>query len=87
MAEYVEHGSLLQIDVDVNSLPLESEVLCIEAYSNAPGEEGGGGGGGGVVHEGVELGKGGVREKTWVRLAGLRRGDVKEIAKGRTERF
>jgi hypothetical protein len=79
MAEFVEHGRLLQVDVDVNSLPLESEMLRIETYSSALGGEG--------MVEGVELGKGGAREKVWLGFTGLRHDDVKQIVGDGAERF
>jgi hypothetical protein len=71
MAEFVEHGRLLQVERDVNSLPVDGQVLCVETLSSAQsgldGEE---------VMEGFELGKGGVRERICLRFRGLKDEDV-----------
>jgi hypothetical protein len=78
MAEFVEHGRLLQVERDVNSLPVGGEVLYVETFSSAQSgldrEE---------LMEGVELGKGGVREKICVRFRGLKQNDVMQ---GKAER-
>jgi hypothetical protein len=83
MAAFVEHARLLQIEVDVNSLPIKAKVLRIETCSSAPvdnlGNE--------MVVEGVEIGKGGARQKAWLRFRGLSGQDFKQLDEENTDRF
>jgi hypothetical protein len=82
MVEFVDHGRLLQIEMDVNALPLDAEVLCIETYSSTPSDAEGKG-----MIEGVELGKDVARQKLWLSVRGLRDEDAKQIADDRTGLF
>ena len=86
MAEFVDHGRLLQLDVDVNTLTPaglgpDGEVLYIETVSAAREEVGEG------CIEGVEIGKGGLREKVWLRFRGVKGGDLKKGEESKVERF
>lgn len=84
MAEFVEHGRLVQMEVDVNTLPPEVEVLCIETCSSAPGDDMEDGA---VMVEGAEIGKGPTRQKVWVRLRGRGVQDFKQRDEEKTDRF
>ena len=86
MAEFVDHRRLLQIAVDVNTLTpaglgSDGEVLFIETVSGAGDEVGEG------WIRGVEIGKGGAREKVWLRFRGVKGGDVKKGEESKAERF
>ena len=79
MAEFVDHGRLLQIEIDVNALPVDAEVACIETcWSEDEGQD---------LIEGVEIGKGGAREKVWVRFSGLKSEHVKQAEREKVEGF
>jgi hypothetical protein len=85
MAQFVEHGRLLQIELDVNALPLQTEVLCIDTFTTVPSEEDEER----QMVEGIEIGKGGgAREKVWLRFKGFGSEDVEKLAEEeRTDRF
>jgi hypothetical protein len=84
MAEFLDHRRLLQIDMDVNALmPAglghNGGVLCIETFPGAEGEVGEG------WIEGVELGKGGDRQKARLRFRVVKGEEVKQELERRTE--